>query len=373
LPEESLIAFRKKLGPDDEVTMEVQLPSNFRLGLKISNPSLGVSKFDEFAFMYGTTQDDSGIRRNSAPSAVNLFITPEPVPPGGPIEANYTFVDPDGNEEDESQTQITWFRDGAVVPEVQDKKSFTDSDLIARRSDLNAVQRISKGQEWFFTVRPSDGKAFGSLAVSHSVFVTNVAPVAENIRLESTNDDPEKFTSSDSIVARFDFRDADEGDEAKDTIYTWFVNGVEIKTGRESGLTPDETDSAGGKLLRPGNTVFVQITPSDGSDFGSPEESETVTVEGSPPVATNVSILPSAPSTSSDLRLFYEFTDEDNGEDQSSIAWFRNDARVSEMDNASIVSSILTAPGQKWQAIVTPNNSFAEGDPVSSNAVVIQF
>lgn len=373
LPEEALVAFRKKLSPEDVVSMEIQLPNTFRVGLKITNPTLQKGKFDEFAFMYGATQDESGVRINTSPTAVNLFITPEPVVPGGPVEANYTFVDPDGDQEDKSETEINWFRDGALVPAVRNKRSFTDSDLIAGRSDLNSVQRIAKGQEWFFTVRPSDGKAFGAIAVSHSIFVSNVPPVAENVRLESTNGDVKKFTSSDSVVAKFDFVDVDEGDVSKDTQYTWFVNGAEVKTGASNSIAPSETDSAGGKLLRPNNTVFVEILPADGSDFGVPDRSDTITIEGTPPTANEVLIIPSSPSTASELKLTYTFVDVDDGQDQSTIAWYKNGARISELDNSRTVSSILTAPGQAWQAILTPNNSFASGDPVSSNTVVIQF
>lgn len=373
LPEEGLVAFRKRLSAEDKVGMEVQLPSEFRVGLKITNPSLQEAKFDEFAFMYGTTQDDDGIRINRPPTAVNLFVTPEPAPPGGPLEANYTFVDPDGDEEDSERTEINWFRNGVLVPEARGKKSFSDSDLIAARPDAAREQRISKGQEWFFSVRPSDGKAFGPLSISHKVVIANVPPAADNVRLESSNVDPDKFTSSDSVVAKFDFKDIDEGDSAANTIYTWFVNGAEIKSGGSNAIGPDETDSAGAKLLRPGNVVFAEIVPSDGSDFGTPERTSTITVEGTPPSVTNVSVLPAAPSSSSDLRLTYQLQDEDGGTDQSTIAWFRNGARVSELDNISIVSSILTAPAQKWHAVVTPNNGFAAGVAVQSNTVIIQF
>lgn len=371
-PERALIAFRKRLSPEDKVAIEVQMPENFRVGLKVVNPSLQKGKLDEFAFMFGATQEDTGVRLNRAPRAVNLFITPEPVAPGGPIEANYTFVDPDGDDEDESQTEINWFRNGAIVPEVRNLRSFTNSDLIARRSDGGRGALIAKGQEWFFSVRPSDGRAFGAVAVSHKIVVSNLAPVAENARLESAGEDPTVFTSSDSVVARFDFTDADD-DQSESTIYTWFVNGVEVKSGSEAAIAPGEVGAGNQKLLSPGNTVFARITPSDGSDFGVDVDTPTITIESTPPSATDVSVLPSAPSSSSNLKLLFDLVDVDNGSDNSSVAWFKNDQRVTEVDNLREVSSFLTAPGQRWYAVVTPNNGFVDGEPVKSNVVVIQF
>ena len=94
---------------------------------------------------------------------------------------------------------------------------------------------------------------------------------------------------------------------------------------------------------------------------------------GTPPKAQDVSILPSAPSSSSLLRLSFQLVDIDEGADESTVAWFKSDQRVSELDNLREVSGFLTSPGEKWQAVVTPNNGFAGGEPVKSNVVVIQF
>lgn len=374
IPEEGVIAFKKRLSTGDKVGIEVQLPTDFRVGLKIRNPSLSPGKIDSFAFMYGVTQDEDGIRINRIPKAVNLFITPTPILPGGPIEANYTFSDPDGDEEEKATTEINWFRNGVVVPELKNLRSITSSDLVARRADAGRNGLIAKGQKWFFSVRPSDGRAFGPLSISHEVVVSNVAPTAKNEHLESSNkDDPKKFTTSDSISVKFDVVDTDLGDVDKDSIVTWFVNGIEVKSGASRSIEPTETDSNGSKLLRPGSVVRAEIVPSDGSDFGSLATTDSITVEGAPPVASNVSVLPTAPSSASKLRVTYQLTDPDKGTDQSSIAWFRNDLRVSELDNLKEVNPILTSPGQQWYAVVTPNNGFASGTAVKSNVVVIQF
>jgi hypothetical protein len=371
VPEQGVVAFRRRLAPEDVVGLEIQnSQSSFRVGIKVVNPTLDAGTVDSFAYMWASTQDAGGGRLNRAPRAVNLFITPSPVLPGGPITANYTFVDPDGDDEDKEETEINWFRNGVVVPGLKNKKSFTNSDIVASRSDGKGL--IVKGQEWFFSVRPSDGRAFGPVSVSHTVTVANVPPRASDVTIKTSNKDSTKFTSSDTLTAEFAFADGDS-DPAKGTVYSWFKNGNEVKTGDSSSLSPDEQDSSNAKILSPGAVITVQVTPSDGTEFGETVTSDPVTIEGTPPSVADVSLLPTAPTAASNLKITYKFTDKDKLTDQSRVAWFRNDVRVSELDDAKSVPSSSLAPGQKWQAIVTPSNGAADGTAVKSNAVLVKF
>jgi hypothetical protein len=370
-PEDGLVAFRKRLSENDRVSVEVTMPPSFRVGVKVTNPSLDEGKFDEFAFMYGVTQDDVGIRLNRPPKATNLFID-SPVLPGGPLVAHYTFQDADGQEEDVEETEINWFRNGSIVPELKNLRTVTNSDLMARRAD-SSVGLISKGQEWFFTVRPSDGYSFGNLAVSHSVLISNYPPSVEKLRIESSGGDPQEYLSTRPVVAKYGFVDPDQGDQSKGSVFTWYVNGVEAKTGTANGIEPDEKGEDGRKYLSPNNVIRVEMLPCDGTDFGVLASSPSITVVGTPPKANDVRILPEAPSSASTLRLTYTFVDDDSGTDQSDVAWYRNDERVSELDNSREVNALLTSPRQKWQAVVTPKNGFATGEPTKSNSVLIQF
>lgn len=373
VPEEGKVVFRRKLAEKDKVVLEVQNPSTFRVGLKIVNPTLSEGVVDSFAFMYGETDKSDTLKPNRPPRALNLFITPSPVVPGGPIEANFTFSDPDGDEEDKDQTQVTWYRNGVPVPELSNLRSFSNQDLIARRKDGGRDAVISRGQEWFFTVRPSDGKAFGPIATSHSVIVSNVPPTGTDALLVSSNkEDPSVFTTKDSITVDFKFVDND-GDTALNNVFTWFVNGIQVKTGTENMLSPDEEDDSGNKFIKAGVTVFAEIIPSDGHDFGPTVTSDTITVQSSAPTLSDVSILPTTPSPASSLRLTYKFVDIDGDKDQSKFAWFRNDVRQSNFDNLPSVPAGNLRPGEKWYAVVTPNDGALDGEPVKSNVVIVQF
>lgn len=372
VPEEGKIVFRKRLGDNDVVAIEVENLSQFRVGLKIENPTLQTGVLDSFAFMYGETSLTAGLRPNRPPSATNLFISPTPVFAGGPMTANYTFIDPDSDDEDKEQTQIIWFRNGSPITGLENKRTVSNDDMIATRADASRDNLISRGQEWFFTVRPSDGKSFGPLAVSPSITIGNQPPSASAARLISSNStDPLIFTSSDSITVDFDFSDLD-ADSAANSIITFFVNGVEVKNGADLALTATEEDDQGNRFITAGNTVRADITPSDGSDFGDTISTETITITSSTPTVTDVSILPTQPTSASTLILSFKFVSIDTLPDQSRIAWFSDDVRKTDFDNLKQVARGNLKPGQQWYAIVTPYDGSTEGEPVKSNVILVR-
>lgn len=372
VPEQGRVVFKSKLAPTDIVELEVANPSKFRVGLRITNPTLQQGVLDSFAFMYGESDSASGLKPNRPPRATTLFISPSPIPAGGPIQANYTFTDPDGDDEDLSQTELNWFKNGALVPFLKNKRSFTNLDLLTGRADASKDNSISRGQQWFFTVRPSDGKAFGPIAVSAPIVVANTAPVAISVALVSSNDDPQIFTSKDSITVTPVVADSDSDTVAGSTV-SFFVNGIQVKSGTDLALSPTEQDDKGNSFIIAGSQIFATYIPFDGTDFGLAVTTSTITVGASAPVVQNVSILPVAPSPASQLTLSYQFVDVDNLQDQSAIAWFVNGTRSTNFDNLTAIPVGNLKPGQQWYAIVTPAAGGVTGDPVQSNTVLIQF
>lgn len=371
VPEEGKIVFRRRLDFSDIVSVEIENPARFRVGIKITNPTLLSGTMDSFAFMWGETEATEKFRPNRPPMATNLFISPSPAIPGGPLTANYTFVDPDGDSENLDETQIVWFRNGSPITELKNKRIITNSDLNATRADSNDGL-ISRGQEWFFTVRPSDGTAFGGVAVSLSVTIANQPPVGTKPKLVSSNsEDPLIFTSSDDITAEFSFTDGDSDNELG-SIYTFFVNGLQVKSGTSDTMEAKEEDEEGNKFIAPGNTIRVDIIPSDGLDFGEVISTESVTVTGSAPKVTDVSVLPIKATAASSLLVKYKFTSIDGSKDQSRIAWFSDDQRKTDFDNLIQVGRGNLKPGEKWYAIVTPFGGNIEGEPVKSNVVLVQ-
>jgi len=372
VPEEGKIVFRQRLPVTEVPTIEVQNKSSFVFGLRAYNPTLQTGVLDSFAYMFGETEAVKGLKANRPPVATNLFITPEPVFPGGPIVANYTFTDPDGDTEDTDQTQIIWYRNGVPVTALNNKKSISNSDILASRADSSADNVISRGQQWFFSIRPSDGRSFGPLTISHSITVANIPPTASNAILISSNSDPLVFTSADSITAQFKFDDNDQGDSDTGTIYAFFVNGIQVKSGTDNKIDTTEEDDEGNKLLGAGKTVYAIITPYDGHDFGSQVTTAIVTILTSPPTVTDVSILPTEPSILSSLNLSYKFVSLDGEKDQSTIQWYMNNTHMPTFDNLNIIASGNLKVVEQWYAVVTPNGGSSSGEPVKSNTIIVQ-
>jgi hypothetical protein len=371
-PEQGIVVFNAKLSPQDVVSItDVKQPSQFRVGLKITNPTLLTGRLDEFAYSWTGTEDAIGGRSNRAPRAISLFISPVPAMPGGPLVANYTFIDPDGDAEDISQTEITWYRNGIIVPDVKNKKTITSSDFYAKVADKDPG--IVKGQEWFFTVRPSDGRSFGPLVTSPKIIVSNVPPAVDKARLISSNKDPLVFTTLDVVKVEAKVLDADSGDTPQTGVYTWYVNDLPVKSGSDKQIGPEEKDASGNRYLAPNAVVRCEVVPFDGTDYGDAFFTDSVTIQATPPQVSQVAITPSSPTLMSNLRVSYQYNDPDDLPDKSSIRWYKDEVRVSELDDLKQISRVLLAPGQKWQAGVIPSNGLSQGEEVKSNTVEVTF
>lgn len=72
------------------------------------------------------------------------------------LTASYTYFDEDGDPE--SGSEIRWYKDGILQSDF--------NDILTVPSDDTA-----NGEEWYFTVRPSDGEDFGDLKTSPTVTI----------------------------------------------------------------------------------------------------------------------------------------------------------------------------------------------------------
>lgn len=100
---------------------------------------------------------------------------------------------------------------------------------------------------------------------------------------------------------------------------------------------------------------------------------ETVVVSNNPPIATNVQISPSSPTSSDDITLTYTFSDQDSGDTESgtTIQWSLNGAHQSQFDGLLMISSTSLLKGDSWQVSVTPSDGEDVGAPVNSNTVTV--
>ena len=106
----------------------------------------------------GTTRPSNMITigSNNRPIGKTLQITPTTPGIYDDLTASYTYFDPDGDPE--GDTEIRWYKDGVLQVELNDA-------LIV------PYTLTAEGEIWYFTVRPSDGKEFGELQTSSTVTI----------------------------------------------------------------------------------------------------------------------------------------------------------------------------------------------------------
>jgi len=365
IPEEGIVIFDSKRSSLEEISLSVTNKTTFRVGIKYYNPTLTAGKFDSFAYMFGETEKAGAL--NQLPRAVNVYISPSTVRPGGPLTANYTYLDPEGNTEDTGATEIIWYRDGKAVEELRNKRTVSDNNLLASPAE---DYKIIKDQIWFFTVRPSDGTNLGKITRSSPVVIQNSFPSVSGVSLSPSTGT--HYLASVSINVNYDYYDRDEDDEGA-TIIDFYADGVLVQSGITPTLSSSAIDASGEKIIKANKQIAAVVTPYDGTNYGTPTASNTIVVEYSTPSATGVSITPEEPSSAETLTLNYVYSDPDVIGDSSKIVWRRNGKVVSGLNNTKTVSPIYTVANDTWEATITPSNGVRDGTAVTSEEVVITF
>ncbi|RZP11565.1 MAG: hypothetical protein EVA35_00915 [Candidatus Poseidoniales archaeon] len=110
----------------------------------------------------------------------------------------------------------------------------------------------------------------------------------------------------------------------------------------------------------------------DGWATTSWQSSEDSGSSNTPPVASNVTYVPTSPTKSTGLSVSYDYHDDDGDSEQGTqIKWFRNGLRVSQIDDQTDVPNSWIARGQEWQVEVTPSDVNEDGEPVMLDPVTI--
>ncbi|MCH1443167.1 MAG: hypothetical protein L7U53_04775, partial [Candidatus Poseidoniaceae archaeon] len=132
--------------------------------------------------------------------------------------------------------------------------------------------------------------------ISEGSASTNNAPTVSNILLS-----PTIASTTDTLVLSYTFDDVDGDTEAGSTIQ-WFRNSV-LETSLNGMM------SAPSSQTEKGESWIVEITPNDGTDFGTMVASSSITIANSAPVHSSVSIGVSNPGTTEDLSVLNSSSD----------------------------------------------------------------
>ena len=272
-------------------------------------------------------QVPENIPANNPPSASNVLLSPTDAKTTDSLTLSYSYSDSDNDPE--SGSEITWYRDSQALP------SGTITGLTVPSS------QTTKGQDWYATVRPSDGADYGTLQTSNTVTIQNTPPT-----LTAPEITPSSPDESEDLAVSYSASDADQ-DSLTIEIH-WYLDGVLVTEFNNDTTVPSIA-------TREGDEWRVEVTVSDGEDFES-RSSQIITIgqviqPNNPPEVNTLVISPSLPTTLNDLFLTYNTQDLDG--DQiiaTEIEWRMDNTLTTE--SSTIVQSSATQRDQVWSAKV---------------------
>ncbi len=243
----------------------------------------------------------------------------------------------DGDGDPEGYT-VTWVVDGTAVS----GDATIDGDLFDRGDELSCE------------VTPHDGVEAGAVVSSEIAIVVNSAPSVASATL-STISPTQADTLSVSVAGATDI----DGDSIT-LDYAWSVNGVVVAS----------LPSLSAAWFDKGDTIYVQITPSDGRVTGAPILSDTATAVNTPPEITSLIISPSSLYTDSSLVASVVTTDGDGDSVSVSYAWTIDGAAIGASGN-TLSGATWFDKGQRVQVTATPNDGDTDGSSESSGPLVV--
>jgi hypothetical protein len=212
---------------------------------------------------------------------------------------------------------------------------------------------FAKGDEIVCTVTPNDGEEDGAAVSSTGSTVLNTAPVITAASLSSTSPDTDD-TLSVAITA---------SDDDGDTVayqYAWYVDGTMTVA----------TATISGTLFSKGQTVWVEVTPQDGTESGATVTSDIATVVNTPPTVSSVYLTPSAAYTDDTLTASTVTTDADGDTVSLAYAWYV-DGTLQATTGSSLDGSTYFDKDAGVYVVVTPNDGDVDGSTLTSSTITI--
>jgi formylglycine-generating enzyme required for sulfatase activity len=214
---------------------------------------------------------------------------------------------------------------------------------------------FDKGDRVTCAATPEDGEESGEAATSAERTISNTAPVLASVDL-STYAPTENDTLSVTIGAVID----DDGDTLGYG-YEWYVNGSVAGT----------TSTLASNRFAKNDSIYVVVTPWDGTSYGSPVSSAVATGTNTAPTITRVTLSPSAVYTSSTITASVTSSDLDGDTVSYSYDWYVDGYPRGSSTSATLSGASYFDKGQVVYVIVTPNDGDADGATATSSSVTV--
>ena len=279
----------------------------------------------------GEPVSDSIIIDNTLPTISSVQIDPDPAYASTTLVCSWSgYFDID---EDPDSSIPSWAINGlfaGVGPELSG--GYVGGDIVS------------------CTVIPSDGRGHGD-ALFASVTVANSPPTVDVVTVN-----PSDAVVGTELTCSYSGFDDVDGDSDAST-YEWYVGEEETAI----GVGPTVSTGFVGM-----ETVRCEVTPSDGVDSGPPVIG-TLEIGNTVPSVTDVHLDPAAPRTGDTVTCSWSgYADDDDHIDNSTNSWTVNGDPSGAL---TVVTGGFTA-GDELACIVTPNDGYGSGEPVSHSVIV---
>ena len=195
--------------------------------------------------------------------------------------------------------------------------------------------------------------------ISEGSAPANNAPSLSNLLLS-----PATASTTDSLVVTYIFDDVDGDAESGSTIQ-WFKNSIlETSLNGMMSVSFSQTEK--------GENWNVEVTPSDGTDFGAMVASSPITIANSIPILSSVSIDTVNPSTTDDLSVVNTSSDADSMDMLTyEYRWYLDGDLQPSLSNLSPLPSFATRDGDSWEVEIRVSDGTDASAWLKSSAVII--
>ncbi|MFW9854565.1 MAG: DUF2341 domain-containing protein [Candidatus Thorarchaeota archaeon] len=341
-----------------------QVPSSELLKNHFWNVTVTPKDGQDFGLQYNSSLIQI---QNSAPQAINVYISPENITTEDNLTANYNWVDSDLTDS-ETNTEIRWYRDNGTGFVLQ---GLYNDILIIPEAETR------KGDTWRFSVTPGDGEDLGSTIYSPNITILNSPPRFPIVFINNNNVTSTENNDTDLVV---DYAYLDPDNQENSSIdnpvnatreIRWYQRDI-LRTDLNNTLVVSFTET------KVGDWWYYKIRISDGTDYSTWHWSSSIWIEATPnfpPLVENVTLNSSLAISGGWLFVAYDYYDPNIPPDPevgTLIRWYRNSQYQSQYDNKKNLTNAQLVKGDTWYAEVRPRDGLDYGNWTQSTIIVIK-
>ena len=230
---------------------------------------------------------------------------------------------------------------------------------------VNNVHRLlTMAFTWWFL-------ALGVCALSVNISCTGSSPGTADSSAPAKGNQPPTITSAKilndpipltgPVEVQIDAQDPER--EAVSFAYQWYVDNAPVSRQTNSTLPAE--------LLKRGQSVFVEIIPTDGVHKGHPYRTKSVVVGSTSPRVATVSLIPQIARSGDKLESVVDASDPDHDWVDLTYKWYRNETMIKEGEESFLDTTGFIAR-DKITVEVTAHDPAVTGNSLKSEPLVLE-